>query len=83
MPRLQALSASIVRMLQTEYIHTWEKIMARVFKYKAPSGCKHLPMLTLTDSWCASDRVFVGQSLDLLQKGERLGYVKISTIEYK
>ena len=83
MPRLQALSVSIVghrvispseKFPYTPYI--WPKIIAQVLKYKAPLGCKRLPMFTLVgpSRWSSPNRVFVGQSLDLLQKGERLGY---------
>ena len=66
-------------MSRSEYTpYNLEKIIAQVLKYKAPLGCKRLPMFTLVGSrpWSGqADRVFVGQSLDLLQKGERLGYV--------
>ena len=84
MPRLQALYICIVAhadMRSSEYPYMWQKIIAQILKYKAPLCCKHLPMFTLSSfiaPWIGPDRVFVGQSLDLLQKGERLGYDKFS-----
>ena len=67
-------------MSPSEYTpYNWEKIITQVLKYKAPLGCKRLPMFTLVGlcPWVGPHSVFVGQPLDLLQKGERLGYDRL------
>jgi hypothetical protein len=80
MPQIQTLSASAA---DAEYnrrngcggpsayhqSYCNKKIVARVLKYKAPWGCKRLPMFTV-NGWF-STRVFAGQSW---REGERLGY---------
>ena len=50
-------------------------IVARVLKYKAPWGCKRLPMITVS-GWL-STWVFAGQTW---REGERLGYDDISSL---
>lgn len=89
-PNLQALSASIADLdfdrhnvcgMDTyfRYSRYNQKIAARVLEYKAPRGCKRLPMFTVNQPIMGSKRVFVGQSLELLRKGERLRYEDVSS----
>ena len=90
MPKMQAISVSIADHegnrhsmcsmgSDFHYSRYNRKIVTRIRKYKAPWSCKRLPMLTMVGSWSGTKKVFAGQSLDLLQNGERLGYDEISS----
>lgn len=89
-PNLEGLSASIADLdfdrnnvcgMDTyfRYSRYNQKIVARVLEYKAPRGCKRLPMFTVNQPMMGSKRVFIGQSPDELRKGERLRYEDVSS----
>ncbi|KAF8804188.1 hypothetical protein BYT27DRAFT_6712086 [Phlegmacium glaucopus] len=95
MPQLQALTVCISdydfhrpstygRDPHHRYLRYNPKIVSRVLKYKAPLGCKRLPIFTLNSPTSAAkpERVFVGQSPDSLKKGEELQYNDISPPEH-
>ena len=84
MPQLEWLFASVANLeayrgsgrrvsRNIHYARSKKKIADRVLEYQAPLGCKRLPTFKF-GSWSPT-RAFVGQSLDLLRKGERLRYL--------
>ena len=84
MPQLEWLFASIANLeahhgsrcgssSNLHYVHSIKKIPDWVLELQVPLGCKPLP--TFKFGLWSPTRAFVGQSLDLLRKGERLQYL--------
>ena len=86
MPQLEWLFASVANLevhrgsrcgssSNLHYARSIKKIPDRVLEYQAPLGCKRLPTFKF-GLWSPTRAfAFVGQSLDLLRKGERLRYL--------
>ena len=84
MPELESLFACVAKLEINRYMKSRngprihcarfkQKIAARVLEYQAPLGCNRLPMFKI-GIWLPEE-AFVGQSPDLLKKGERLRYL--------
>lgn len=54
-----------------------QKIVVRVLQYRAPRGCKRLPIFTVKSPTIGSDIVFVSQPPDSME--ERLRYENVSS----